>query len=95
VLEQYRTAFNNLDAVALSRVASDALAQVDFSVYRSYAMTLSDIVVQIDGDSAVVRCTRQIDATSKRGNERLQRPPQTMTMKMRRTAGSWIIESVS
>jgi TPR repeat protein len=95
VLEQYRSAYNNLDAKALSRVASGAAAQVDFTVYRSYTMTLSDIAVQIDGDSAVVRCTRRIDATSRRGNERLQPPPQTVTMKMRRTASSWIIESVS
>jgi TPR repeat protein len=95
VLEQYRTAFNNLDAGALSRVALGAAAQVDFTVYRSYTMTLSDIAVQIDGDSAVVKCTRRIDATTKRGNERLQRPAQTATMKMRRTANSWIIESVS
>jgi TPR repeat protein len=94
VLEQYRTAFNNLDAAALARVTSNAATKVDFTVYRSYTMTLTDIAVQIDGDSAVVRCTRRIDATTKRGNERLQGTAQTTTMTMRRTASSWIIESV-
>jgi len=94
-LEQYRNAYNTLNAAALARVVSGGLAQVDFSLYRSYSMIISDVDVRIDGDSAVVKCTRQIDARSMRGNERLQRPPQSITINMRRAGGSWIIESVN
>jgi hypothetical protein len=95
VVEQYRSAFNNLDAAALSRVASGAAAQVDFTKYRSYTMTIRDISVQIDGDSALVRCTRQDEARVTRGSERVRTPAQTFTMRMRRAGSSWVIESVN
>jgi hypothetical protein len=50
--------------------------------------------IDLAGDTATVTCVRQIEAVVKRGNQ-LQRNARPTTFKLRRSGGSWVIESVT
>jgi serine/threonine protein kinase len=95
VLDRYVAAYNSLSTAALASVVSNQLgAQIDFDSYRSYRLVLTGTRIQIDGNSATVTCTREIDAVLKRGNTP-SKVTRGTTFKMQRSGGSWVIVSVN
>jgi hypothetical protein len=96
VLNQYVAAFNALDADALARLLPGRSAsqwKSDFADVASYHMALSGTRIDIQGDSATVVCTRQIEQVSRRASKRSQTDAAT-TIKLRRAGPSWVIESL-
>jgi len=97
VLNQYVAAYTALDAAAVARlVATQSVAELKrtFDLYRSYRLALSGTRINVEGDTATVTCVRQIDVVTSRGNQTLHQASAT-TFKLRRSAGSWVIDSMT
>ena len=97
VLNQYVAAYTALDAAAVARlVASQSAADLKrtFDLYRSIRLALSGTQIDVQGDTATVTCVRQIDVVTNRGNQTLHQASAT-TFKLRRSASSWMIESMT
>ena len=96
VLNQYVAASNARDADALARLLPGQSANQWKSAFAdvvSYRVALSGTRIDIQGDTATVVCTRQIDQVSRRANTRSQRDVAT-TIKLHRAGPTWVIDSM-
>ena len=94
VLKQYISAYEHQDATALRRVwptmPEDLRSMI--AQNRSYRITLTDVEIKIQGDSATVACTRQISVQPMVGQRQTASP--STTILLRRGAEGWVIIDV-
>jgi hypothetical protein len=78
-------------------VPAQAAAGIDriFASYSSMRATLSDTRIDLHGDTATVTSRRRFDMITKgRGNQALHADA-SVTLTMRRSGVSWVIESIT
>jgi predicted Ser/Thr protein kinase/tetratricopeptide (TPR) repeat protein len=93
-LDQWTAGYQARDAAAVRRVYPSAPSSLerDLSNARSYAMTLTNLQINPNGDVATVKCTRRIQFLPDRG--RMQDVTTVTTIQLRRTPNGWVITAV-
>jgi ketosteroid isomerase-like protein len=94
VLGQYVAGYQRLDPAAIRAVWPSAPGdlQKSFNDLRSYELQLQNQQITVRGDTATVSATRRIRQQPKAGRAQERSVPSTFIL--RRTGGSWVIDSI-
>lgn len=98
-LSEFEAAYNRMDAPAIAQLHSAPVPQTMsaayFKQFKSITLRLSPSGVPvINGDSAIVTCTRTMGAVAKTG-DKVNPTPDRVHVTLTRTASGWLIHDIS
>jgi len=94
-VDQYVAGYNSLDPGAVLSVAPNERSVGVFKEYLTLRMVLGGRTIDLHGDTATVKCVREIQIVTKnRGRQTLRSGPMPITISLRRSASSWLIDSI-
>jgi hypothetical protein len=95
VVDRYVAGYNSLDPGAVLSVAPGERSVGVFKEYLTLRMVLGGRTIDLHGDTATVKCVREIQIVTKnRGRQTLRSGPMPITISLRRSASSWLIDSI-
>jgi hypothetical protein len=96
VLQQYRRAYDSLDARSAHAVwptVDQTALERAFGGLRSQSLTFDECSVRVDGVVATATCRGSAEYVPKVGSSEAQVEPRVWTFTLRKAGGSWRIEA--
>jgi len=94
-VDRYVAGYNSLDPAAVLSVSPTERSVGVFKEYLTLRMVLGGRTIDLHGDTATVKCVREIQIVTKnRGRQTLRSGPTPITISLRRSASSWLIDSI-